>query len=160
MSRGGDVHSPAPSPPKTVKIHTMAGIVRFGVSMDEELLSRFDELIRTLGYPNRSEAIRDLIRERLVRHEWETGEEVVGVIVLLYEHHKRELSDELIDLQHRHHDLIISTMHIHLDADNCLEILAVRGPGRRIERLFAHLRGLKEVKHGQLAATSTGRKLT
>ena len=137
----------------------MGRIVRFGVSMEEELLSRFDGLIRALGYANRSEAIRDLVRERLVRHEWEAGVEVVGVIVLLYEHHKRELSDELIDLQHHHHELIIATMHVHLDADNCLEILAVRGPGPEIQRLFELLRGLKGVKHGQLAATSTGREL-
>ncbi len=127
--------------------------------MEEELLAQFDGLIRALGYANRSEAIRDLVRERLVRHEWEEGEEVVGVIVLLYEHHKRELSDELINHQHRHHDLVIATMHVHLDADNCLEILAVRGPGAEIQRLFDLLRSLKGVKHGRLAATSTGRRL-
>jgi len=127
--------------------------------MEEGLLARFDALIRELGYSNRSEAIRDLVRERLVRHEWEAGEEVVGVIVLLYEHHKRELPDALIDLQHRHHRLVIATMHVHLDADNCLEILAVRGPGPELQRLAEHLRSLKGVKHGQLAVTSTGRTL-
>ena len=137
----------------------MAKLVRFGVSMEEGLLARFDALIRELGYSNRSEAIRDLVRERLVRHEWEAGEEVVGVIVLLYEHHKRELPDALIDLQHRHHRLVIATMHVHLDADNCLEILAVRGPGPDLQRLAEHLRSLKGVKHGQLAVTSTGRTL-
>ena len=127
--------------------------------MEEGLLARFDALIRELGYSNRSEAIRDLVRERLVRHEWEAGEEVVGVIVLLYEHHKRELPDALIDLQHRHHRLVIATMHVHLDADNCLEILAVRGPGPDLQRLAEHLRSLKGVKHGQLAVTSTGKTL-
>jgi len=137
----------------------MPKLVRFGVSMEEGLLARFDALIRELGYSNRSEAIRDLVRERLVRHEWEAGEEVVGVIVLLYEHHKRELPDALIDLQHRHHRLVIATMHVHLDADNCLEILAVRGPGPDLQRLAEHLRSLKGVKHGQLAVTSTGRTL-
>ncbi|MCD6540442.1 nickel-responsive transcriptional regulator NikR [Candidatus Bipolaricaulota bacterium] len=137
----------------------MPKLVRFGVSMEEGLLARFDALIRELGYSNRSEAIRDLVRERLVRHEWEAGEEVVGVIVLLYEHHKRELPDALIDLQHRHHRLVIATMHVHLDADNCLEILAVRGPGPELQRLAEHLRSLKGVKHGQLAVTSTGRTL-
>ena len=137
----------------------MPKLVRFGVSMEEGLLARFDALIRELGYSNRSEAIRDLVRERLVRHEWEAGEEVVGVIVLLYEHHKRELPDALIDLQHRHHRLVIATMHVHLDADNCLEILAVRGPGPDLQRLAEHLRSLKGVKHGQLAVTSTGKTL-
>lgn len=137
----------------------MSKLVRFGVSMEEELLDRFDALIRKLGYANRSEAIRDLVRERLVRREWEEKAEVVGVIILLYDHRKRELSDELIELQHRHHDLVLATMHIHLDEANCLEILAVRGPGPELERLAEHLRSLKGVKHGQLAATSTGRKL-
>jgi CopG family nickel-responsive transcriptional regulator len=135
----------------------MSRITRFGVAMDEELLANFDELIRQQGYANRSEALRDLVRERLVRREWEEGTEVVGVIILLYDHHKRELVDRLIDSQHEHHELILSTMHIHLDEANCLEILAVRGEGREIEQLAGQLSSLKGVKHGQLAATSTGR---
>ncbi len=137
----------------------MARLVRFGVSMEEGLLARFDELIRRLGYANRSEAIRDLVRERLVRQEWEDGEEVVGVIVLLYDHRKRDLSDELVELQHHHHDLVIATMHVHLDEQNCLEVLAVQGPGPEVQRLAELLRSLKGVKHGQLAASSTGRRL-
>jgi len=127
--------------------------------MDGELLARFDELIAELGYPNRSEALRDLVRDRLVQREWEAGEEVVGVIILLYDHHKRELADRLTDLQHEHHDLILSTMHIHLDEANCLEVLAVRGPGQEVQRLADRLIGLKGVKHGKLAATSTGQRL-
>jgi CopG family nickel-responsive transcriptional regulator len=137
----------------------MGELVRFGVSMDGELLARFDELIAELGYPNRSEALRDLVRDRLVQREWEAGEEVVGVIILLYDHHKRELADRLTDLQHEHHDLILSTMHIHLDEANCLEVLAVRGPGQEVQRLADRLIGLKGVKHGKLAATSTGQRL-
>jgi CopG family nickel-responsive transcriptional regulator len=137
----------------------MGELVRFGVSMDGELLARFDELIAELGYANRSEALRDLVRDRLVQREWEAGEEVVGVIILLYDHHKRELADRLTDLQHEHHDLILSTMHIHLDEANCLEVLAVRGPGQEVQRLADRLIGLKGVKHGKLAATSTGQRL-
>lgn len=137
----------------------MARITRFGVSMDEELLSRFDELIAELGYANRSEALRDLVRDRLVQREWEAGAEVVGVIILLYDHHKRELSDRLTDLQHDHHHLVLSTMHIHLDGDNCLEVLAVRGAGPEVQGLADLLVGLKGVKHGKLAATSTGQRL-
>ena len=137
----------------------MARIVRFGVSMDQELLAQFDSLLRELGYPNRSEAIRDLVREQLVRREWEAGAEVVGVIVLLYDHHKRELVDRLIDFQHEHHELILSTMHIHLDEANCLEVLAVRGEGPKVQELADRLRGLKGVKHGELTATSTGKAL-
>jgi CopG family nickel-responsive transcriptional regulator len=142
-----------------IRIEKMAKLTRFGVSMDEELLSQFDELIRQLGYGNRSEALRDLVRERLVQREWEAGEEVVGVIVLLYDHHKRELTDRLTELQHGYHDLIAATMHIHLDEDNCLEILAVRGAGAQIQHLADRLIGLKGVKHGKLVATSTGRHL-
>ena len=137
----------------------MAKLTRFGVSMEGELLAQFDELIRQLGYANRSEAIRDLVRGRLVQREWEAGEEVVGVIVLLYDHHKRELADRLTDLQHGYHDLIAATMHIHLDEDNCLEILAVRGLGPKVQDLADRLCSLKGVKHGKLAATSTGRHL-
>ena len=137
----------------------MAKLKRFGVSMDGELLARFDELIRSLGYANRSEAIRDLVRERLVQREWEEGVEVVGVITLLYDHHKRELVDRLIDFQHEHHELILSTMHIHLDEANCLEVLAVRGEGPKVQELADRLRGLKGVKHGELTATSTGKAL-
>lgn len=140
-------------------IEKMGELVRFGVSMDAELLARFDGLIAELGYANRSEALRDLVRDRLVQREWEAGEEVVGVVVLLYDHHKRELADRLTDLQHEHHDLILSTMHIHLDEANCLEVLAVRGPGNEVQRLADRLIGLKGVKHGKLAATSTGRRL-
>jgi len=98
----------------------MARIVRFGVSMDTELLAQFDELIRQLGYANRSEALRDLVRARLVQREWEEGAEVVGVIVLLYDHHRRELTERLTDLQHHYHGSVAATMHIHLDEHNCL----------------------------------------
>lgn len=137
----------------------MTGVKRFGVSMDEELLEQFDDLIGKLGYANRSEALRDLVRERLVQREWEEGEEVVGVIVLLYDHRRRELADRLTDLQHDYHGLVAATMHIHLDEDNCLEILAVRSTGRQVQQLADHLIGLKGVKHGKLAATSTGKGL-
>lgn len=136
-----------------------AKLARFGVSLDEELLAQFDGLIRRLGYGSRSEALRDLVRERLVRREWEEGQEVVGVIVLLYDHHQRELTERLTDLQHHDHELIEATMHLHLDPDNCLEVLAVRGVGSRIQAIADRLASLKGVKHSQLAATSTGEGL-
>lgn len=134
-------------------------VERFGVSMDAQLLEQFDELLDQWGYTSRSEAIRDMVRERLVRRSWEAGEEVVGVIVVLYDHHQRELGDRLTDIQHDDHDLVEATLHIHLDADTCLEILAVRGPGPEIQRLADHLGSLKGVKHHQLATTSTGEGL-
>src|SRR3989338_4060082 len=106
----------------------MAGVIRFGVSLDEKLLDGFDRLISKKGYTNRSEAIRDLIRDSLVKDEWEEGDkETVGTITLVYDHHTRELTHTLTDLQHHHHKSIISTTHIHLDQHNCLEVLVVKG---------------------------------
>ncbi len=127
--------------------------------MDEELLARFDADIVRRGYANRSEAIRDLIRERLVREEWRAGEEVVGVITLVYDHHVRNLEARITDIQHDYYHKVISTMHIHLDRDNCLEIIAVRGKGAEIAELAAKLIGLKGVRHGRLTATTTGKAL-
>lgn len=124
--------------------------------MDEDLLTRFDALIAERGYRNRSEAIRDLIRESLARREWERGAEVVGVVVLVYNHHQRELTDRLVDLQHRHQRLVLATMHIHLDEENCLELLAVRGSGAEVQRLADQLGSLRGVKQSRLAVTVAG----
>ncbi len=137
----------------------MSDTVRFGVSINENLLEKFDGLIAQKHYANRSEAIRDLIRKELISWEWAENEEVVGVITLLFDHHKRNLSGNLTKLQHHQHDLIISTTHIHLDDDNCLELLAVKGKGKEVENLASQLIGIKGVKHGELTATSTGKKL-
>lgn len=137
----------------------MGELVRFGVAVDEELLQQFDKLTVARGYANRSEALRDLMRDALVRQQWHDDEEVIGVVTLLYDHHARNLEAQLTDIQHDHHSQILSTMHIHLDHDNCLEIVAVRGPGRQIEDLATKLIGMKGVRHGKLTATSTGRGL-
>jgi CopG family nickel-responsive transcriptional regulator len=135
----------------------MGAIVRFGISMDEELLARFDEMIEEKGYPNRSEAIRDLVRDALIRREWETADaEVVGTITLVYDHHKRELSDRLLDLQHTYHQHVLATLHVHLDEDNCLEVVAIRGPVRTVQSLADLLISQKGVKHGKLTVTGTG----
>jgi CopG family nickel-responsive transcriptional regulator len=135
-------------------------ITRFGVSLDDALLGRFDGLIGEKGYGARSEAIRDLIRDCLVREEWEAGtKETVGTITLVYDHEKRELQDTLTDIQHHHHPLILSTMHIHLDAHNCLEVLVVRGKGKEIKGIADRLIGTKGVKHGKLTLTTTGKGL-
>lgn len=137
----------------------MSELVRFGVSMSEELLEKFDRIMVQKGYANRSEALRDLVREVLVQREWQSNEQVVGVVTLLYDHHVRNLEAALTEVQHEHHEQILSTMHIHLDHDNCLEIVAVRGKGRQIEEIATKLIGLKGVRHGKLTATSTGRSL-
>lgn len=138
----------------------MAGVIRFGVSLDEKLLDGFDRLISKKGYTNRSEAIRDLIRDSLVKDEWEEDtRETVGTITLVYDHHTRELTHTLTDLQHQHHKSIISTTHIHLDQHNCLEVLVVKGKGRDIKAIADKVIGTKGVKHGKLSATTTGRSL-
>jgi CopG family nickel-responsive transcriptional regulator len=138
----------------------MSRLARFGVSMESLLLERFDRFIELHGYPNRSEAVRDLVRERLVRGEWEGGDtETVGTITLIYDHHMRELTEKLTEHQHRQHDAVISAMHVHLDHHNCLEVLAVKGRAGSIQKLADDLLGLKGVKHGKLVMTTTGRDL-
>jgi CopG family nickel-responsive transcriptional regulator len=122
--------------------------------------TRFDRLIAKKGYSNRSEAIRDLIRDMLVKEEWEAGtEETAGTITLVYSHDTRELTDTLTDLQHHFHSAIISTMHIHLDEHNCLEVLVVRGRGKDIKKIADKLIGTKGVKHGKLTLTTTGKDI-
>lgn len=138
----------------------MAGIVRFGISLNERLLSAFDRLITKKGYTNRSEAIRDLIRDALVKEEWEREDrEMVGTISLVYDHRTRELTHTLTDIQHHYHRSIISTTHIHLDPHNCLEVLVVKGKGKDIKAIADKVIGTKGVKHGRLSATTTGRAL-
>ena len=135
----------------------MAGLIRFGVSLEKQLLDRFDKLLREKNYPNRSEAIRDLIREDLVKKEWIEGKEVAGAITLVYDHHKGELVSKLTDIQHKFHDAIISTQHIHLDPANCLEIVVVKGRPKEVEKLAQKLRSTKGVKHGSLTMATTGK---
>jgi CopG family nickel-responsive transcriptional regulator len=138
----------------------MAFITRFGVSIEESLLKNFDRLISRKGYQNRSEALRDLIRESLVQEEWEEGKkETVGTIAIVYSHHTRELSRTLTEMQHRYYQSILSTLHIHLDEHNCLEVLVVKGKGEDIKKISERLIGTKGVKHGKLSLTTTGRDL-
>ncbi|MBE0432119.1 nickel-responsive transcriptional regulator NikR [candidate division WOR-3 bacterium] len=139
----------------------MADATRFGVSMNKDLLKSFDRLIKETGYRNRSEAIRDLIRERLVQKEWQlTNEETVGSITLVYSHDVHELTEALTALQHEYHKHVLSTMHIHLDKHNCLEVLVVKGRGNVIKKIADRLLSTRGVKHGKLTTTTTGRKIT
>ncbi len=135
-------------------------LIRFGVSLPEELIWRFDRLIRRKKYPNRSEAIRDLIRKELVEEEIVTDAEIVGVLTLLYNHHQRELQDRLGRLQHDHHDRILSTTHVHLDHDNCLEVVLLKGRAGKIKQLSDEMIALKGIKQGQLYRTTTGKNIT
>ena len=135
----------------------MPEVIRFGVSTDERLLERFDDLIAEKGYVNRSEAVRDLIRNALVEEQWTAGEsEAVGTVTLVYDHHSTDLSDKLTEHQHSHHEEIVSTLHIHLDSHHCLEVIVLRGVAREIQRIADSLISTKGVKHGRFVATTTG----
>ena len=134
-------------------------LVRFGVSLPRELSQRFDLLCQKKKYPNRSEAIRDLIRHALVEEEIEGDALVIGVLNLLYDHHKRELQEKLTLFQHDHHEKFISTTHVHLDHDNCLEVILLKGKAREIMTIADQMIAIKGVKHGQVYLTSTGKDL-
>ena len=134
----------------------MQELTRFGVSIDEQLLDRFDRHIAAKGYSNRSEALRDLIRDCLVEDDWASDAEVVGTITLVYDHRVRELEDRLTDMQHHSHEHVLSSLHVHLDADNCLEVIVVRGHAEEVKHLASHLIGARGVKHGKLVMSTTG----
>jgi CopG family nickel-responsive transcriptional regulator len=135
-------------------------IARFGVSIESDLLSSFDNLIRRRHYTNRSEAIRDLIRKNLVEEEWETvSGPVIGTVTIVYDHHTPNLTERLNEFQHHHAKEIIFSSHVHLDHHNCLEVLVVRGPGGKIRDLADHLRSVRGVKHATLSMTTTGAQL-
>lgn len=139
----------------------MGQLIRFGVSIEPKLLTDFDKLINKKGYANRSEAIRDLIRSELVDFKCKSGsEETIGTITIVYNHEVRDLSDKLTHLQHNYHGFIISTLHVHLDEHNCLEVLVVKGKGDKVKKIADELIGTKGVKHGKLTMTTTGRDLT
>ncbi|HNW44563.1 MAG TPA: nickel-responsive transcriptional regulator NikR [Elusimicrobiales bacterium] len=132
-------------------------LVRFGVSLEGELLRRFDALIGAVGYTNRSKAIADMIRKEFVSDVFARGGEVAGAVTIVYDHHKREVVNKLLDIQHDYGHTIISAQHVHLDHDNCLEIIAVKGPGSKVKALADSLKAIKGVKHATLSVTSAGK---
>ena len=133
----------------------MADLTRVSISLETALLAAFDAHIEAKGYATRSEAIRDLIRDRLVRAEGEDGDgEQVAVVTLIYDHHARELAARLIDKQHHHHDLVVSSLHVHLGERHCLEVSVLRGPGKRVRHLGDELLAVKGVLHGEIMFTS------
>lgn len=135
-------------------------ITRFSTALEQDLLADFDQFITRHGYQNRSEAVRDLISKNLVDEQWRSAQgTVVGVISLAYRHQQHKLQDHLTDLQHDDHDLILSTTHVHLDHDNCLEVIMVRGPASRVKTLADHLIALRGVKHGGLTITAAGQTM-
>jgi CopG family nickel-responsive transcriptional regulator len=132
----------------------MTGLVRFGVAMEAELLGRFDELIARRQYPNRSEAIRDLVRRELDEYAWETGAKIVATVTLIYDHHVRELTERLTEIQHEFGAAIISALHVHLDHDHCMEVIAARGAAAQIKVLSERLLGAKGVLSGGVTAAA------
>ena len=137
----------------------MANLSRFSISIEASLLERLEQLVTKRRYANRSEFVRDLLRERLVEDEWKADEEVVGTITLVYDHHRPHVLEAVTGLQHDCGAAIISTLHVHLDHDNCLEVLVVRGPASRIKEMADQLIAIKGVKHGKLTVTTTGKHL-
>jgi CopG family transcriptional regulator, nickel-responsive regulator len=133
----------------------MAQLSRIGVSLDSDLLDRFDNFIAGKGYDNRSEAFRDLIRDRLIGTAVvDSRAPVVGTVTLIYDHHTRLLPEKLADLQHEHHQVVISTLHAHLDHDTCLEVVVLRGRSRDVQQLADKLVSTKGVRHGRLVMSS------
>jgi CopG family transcriptional regulator, nickel-responsive regulator len=138
----------------------MGELSRIGVAIDSDLLEKFDRLISARGYTNRSEAFRDLIRDELVDVAAQKPDsEVVATVTIIYNHHVRMLSDKLTDLQHKSFHHILSALHVHLDHDNCLEVLVIRGKAKDVRQLAESLISTKGVKHGKLVITSTGAEL-
>jgi CopG family nickel-responsive transcriptional regulator len=138
----------------------MSGLSRIGVAIDGDLLDKFDRLIAQRGYTNRSEAFRDMIRDELVEKSWESPDShVVGTVTLVYDHHVRLLSEKLTDIQHDYHRSILSTLHVHLDHDHCLEVLVVRGRAGDVRKVAVALISAKGVKHGRLTITTSGADL-
>ena len=128
----------------------MRRLTRFGVSINRELLEDFDKFIRNLNYPTRSKAIEDLIRGEIVKKRWVDANNIVGTIILVYNHHKRELVNKTTDIQHDFQNIIVSSQHIHLDRDNCLEVVIVKGKPGRAEHLLYKLKSIKGIKNAVL----------
>ena len=137
------------------------GLCRFSISMPGELVDQLDAMVQAKGYANRSQAVADLARAALVEHHAQLGEhDIAGTVTLVYDHHKRDLQALLTDIQHDHESLIISTLHVHLDHHNCMEVLAVRGPAREVRQIAERLIATKGVLHGRLTVTTTGKEFS
>lgn len=135
-------------------------VTRFSVSLPPKLAEQLDEMTAEKGYDNRSLAIADMIRSHLVEHRQNFGnEEIAGTITLVYDHHKQHVQAALTDIQHDHHTAIVSTLHVHLDHDNCLEVLVLRGKAALVKKIADELIAAKGVKHGKLTVTTTGKEM-
>ena len=137
----------------------MSDLMRVSMSLEKDLLQRFDQQVAAQGYPTRSEAIKALMRNSLVEQEWTGNRVVAGAVTVVYEHHRRGVVEKIIGIQHDFGPVIVSTQHIHLDHDHCLEIVVVRGKAARIQELVGALKSVKGLKHNSLAMTSLGKGL-
>ncbi len=132
---------------------------RFSISLENNLLTSFDRYIKAQSYNNRSEAIRDLIRKALVKQEWVSDSKVMGVITLVYDHHQHQLQEKVTEVQHDYHHHIVSSTHVHMDHNNCLEVIIVKGKAQEVQDLADRLIALRGVRDGNLAMSSTGKDL-
>ena len=137
----------------------MTDLSRFSISIEPSLFERLESLVRKHKYANRSEFVRDMLRERLVEEEWQGNEVVVGTITLVYDHATRELSKKLTRLQHDHHDLVLASTHVHLDKHMCAEMVLTKGAAGEIQEMADMLRQQKGVLHATLSLSSTGKEL-
>lgn len=132
-------------------------VSRFSISMPAELVRQLDEMVRSKGYVNRSQIVADMVSAHLVEHHSEEGDrEIAGSVTLVYDHHRRNVQALLTDIQHDHQEVILSTLHVHLDHQNCMEVLAVRGKARIVKAVADQLIAARGVKHGKLTVTTTG----
>jgi CopG family nickel-responsive transcriptional regulator len=139
----------------------MGETIRFGVSLDSDLLERFDKICDERCYQTRSEAIRDLIRKELVQKEWENqNQEVTGTLTLVYNHHQSDLAQKMTEIQHQALDIIITSLHVHIDAHNCMEVLVLRGPVKDVRAVAQRLTSTRGIKHGKLSLSTTGKDLS
>jgi CopG family nickel-responsive transcriptional regulator len=130
---------------------------RFSLSMPSDLVQQLDAMVKAKGYANRSQAVADMVRAQLVEHHGQEGAgEIAGTVTLVYDHHKRNIQALLTDIQHDHDDVIIATLHVHLDHHHCMEVLAVRGRSDAVRRVADCLIAARGVKHGKLTVTTTG----
>jgi CopG family nickel-responsive transcriptional regulator len=130
-------------------------VTRFGVSLEEDMLKSLDNLVVKHRFPNRSQAIRFLINQHVVEEKWKEDEDVAGALVLIYDHHKRDLQRKMTSIQHDYHCLILSCQHVHLDHDNCLETIALKGKAGKLLKLADKLKAVKGIKHGNLVMSTT-----
>jgi CopG family nickel-responsive transcriptional regulator len=136
----------------------VSDLVRFSVSLEADLLDQFDRYCKEGKFANRSEAIRQLLRETLTVHAWESdAQDAVATLTIVYDHHRTHLSDRLLKLQHRHTDMVVCTTHVHLDHHNCLEVIVLRGRAGALEKVASELRGMKGIHKGQLVLANTGK---